>query len=95
MALTALAADKGSPGVTTAAVALAAVWPRRVLLAEADPVGGALVYGEALYERSPGGTFEGSAHRSPRGRRKSGQDLSEAHIPRCVLRSCIAKWQEM
>lgn len=27
MALTALAADKGSPGVTTAAVALAAVWP--------------------------------------------------------------------
>ncbi len=54
MALTALAADKGSPGVTTAAVALAAVWPRRVLLAEADPVGGALVYGEALYENEGG-----------------------------------------
>ena len=34
MALIALAADKGSPGVTTAAVALAAVWPRRVMLAE-------------------------------------------------------------
>ncbi|MEU8585665.1 hypothetical protein AB0C59_01430 [Streptomyces sp. NPDC048664] len=44
MALIALAADKGSPGVTTAALALAAVWPRRVLLAETDPAGGDLVY---------------------------------------------------
>ncbi|WEV27255.1 hypothetical protein OYE22_20150 [Streptomyces sp. 71268] len=44
MALIALAADKGSPGVTTAAVAIAAVWPRRVLLAEVDPAGGDLVY---------------------------------------------------
>jgi hypothetical protein len=42
MALIALAADKGSPGVTTAAVALAAVWPRRVRLAETDPAGGDL-----------------------------------------------------
>lgn len=44
MALIALAADKGSPGVTTAAVALSAVWPRRALLAETDPAGGDLVY---------------------------------------------------
>lgn len=44
MALIALAADKGAPGVTTTAVALAALWPRRVLLAEADPAGGDLVY---------------------------------------------------
>lgn len=44
MALIAVAADKGSPGVTTTAVALAAVWPRRVLLAETDPAGGDLVY---------------------------------------------------
>lgn len=47
MALIALAADKGSPGVTTAAVALAAVWPRRVLLAETDPAGGDLLYRSA------------------------------------------------
>ncbi|MFD4756528.1 MULTISPECIES: hypothetical protein [unclassified Streptomyces] len=47
MALIALAADKGSPGVTTAAVALAAIWPRRVLLAETDPAGGDLVYRSA------------------------------------------------
>jgi len=44
MALIALAADKGSPGVTTTAVALAAVWPRRALYAECDPHGGDLVY---------------------------------------------------
>ena len=42
MALLAVAADKGAPGVTTACVALAAVWPRQVLLAECDPAGGDL-----------------------------------------------------
>src|SRR5579859_5105788 len=44
MALIAVAADKGAPGVTTASVALAAVWPRPVLLAECDQAGGDLVY---------------------------------------------------
>ncbi|MEV6952649.1 hypothetical protein [Streptomyces sp. NPDC051183] len=53
MALIALAADKGSPGVTTAAVALAAVWPRRTLLAEADPAGGDLVYRGAASHGGP------------------------------------------
>jgi len=38
--LVVLAADKGSPGVTTAALTMAAVWPRRALLAELDPSGG-------------------------------------------------------
>lgn len=44
MALIAIASDKGAPGVTTAALALAAVWPRPVLLAECDPSGGDLAY---------------------------------------------------
>jgi hypothetical protein len=44
MALIAVAADKGAPGVTTASVVLAAVWPRPVLLAECDPAGGDLRY---------------------------------------------------
>ena len=44
MGLIVLAADKGAPGVTTAAVALGAVWPRPVLLAECDQAGGDLVY---------------------------------------------------
>ncbi len=44
MALIALLADKGAPGVTTAAVALAAVWPQAVLLAECDVAGSDLPY---------------------------------------------------
>jgi hypothetical protein len=44
MALIAVAADKGSPGVTTASLAFAAVWPRPVLLAELDAAGGDLFY---------------------------------------------------
>ncbi|MBV9384342.1 MAG: hypothetical protein JOY82_16010 [Streptosporangiaceae bacterium] len=44
MALIAVAADKGAPGVTTTALALAAVWARPVLLAECDPAGGDLIY---------------------------------------------------
>jgi hypothetical protein len=44
MVLIAVAADKGAPGVTTTALALAAVWPRPVLLAECDPAGGDIIY---------------------------------------------------
>ena len=51
MALVVLASDKGSPGVTTTAITLAAVWPRRVLLAELDPCGGDV----ALRLRGPRG----------------------------------------
>lgn len=51
MALIAVAADKGSPGVTTAALTMAAVWPRRALLAELDPSGGDI----ALRLRGPRG----------------------------------------
>lgn len=57
MALIAIAAEKGAPGVTTTALAMAAVWPRPVLLAECDPAGGDLIYrfpapnGEALDPR--------------------------------------------
>lgn len=36
--------SKGSPGVTATALAIAAVWPREVLLVEADPSGGDLAY---------------------------------------------------
>jgi hypothetical protein len=38
----AVGSAKGSPGVTCFALALAAVWPRPVLLVEADPAGGDL-----------------------------------------------------
>lgn len=45
MALIMLASAKGSPGVTTTALALASVWPRPVLLAECDPAGGDILAG--------------------------------------------------
>lgn len=44
MALVALLADKGAPGVTTSAMVLAAVWPQPVVLAECDVAGGDLPY---------------------------------------------------
>jgi hypothetical protein len=43
MTLVALASAKGSPGVTTAATVLSALWPRPVVLAECDPSGSDLV----------------------------------------------------
>lgn len=51
MALVVVASDKGSPGVTTTALTMAAVWPRRALLAELDPSGGDV----ALRLRGPRG----------------------------------------
>lgn len=52
MTVVVLASVKGSPGVTTAATALAAAWPpgRQVLLVEADPFGGDLAarYGSTV-----------------------------------------------
>ncbi len=44
MALIAVLADKGAPGVTTSAVVLAAVWPQPAVLAECDVAGGDLPY---------------------------------------------------
>ncbi len=51
MALVVVASDKGSPGVSTTALTMAAVWPRRALLAELDPSGGDV----ALRLRGPRG----------------------------------------
>jgi hypothetical protein len=44
MTVVAVLAGKGSPGVTTTAFALAAVWPRPAVFAECDPAGGDLPY---------------------------------------------------
>jgi hypothetical protein len=45
VALIVLCSAKGSPGVTTTALALTLVWPRPVLLVEADPAGGDVMAG--------------------------------------------------
>ncbi|MGC5031480.1 ParA family protein [Micromonospora sp. DT229] len=53
MALIALVSAKGSPGVTTTALACALSWHRRVVLAECDPAGGSILAGYL------GGALEG------------------------------------
>ncbi|HSJ59640.1 MAG TPA: hypothetical protein VK895_00290, partial [Jiangellaceae bacterium] len=40
VAVIALASASGSPGVTSTALGIALLWPRPVLLVEADPTGG-------------------------------------------------------
>ncbi|MEU4476906.1 ParA family protein [Micromonospora sp. NPDC023966] len=45
MAIIALVSAKGSPGVTTAALAAALSWHRRLVLAECDPAGGSVLAG--------------------------------------------------
>ena len=44
MTLVAFGSEKGSPGVTSAVLACAAVWPGPVVAAECDPAGGDLAY---------------------------------------------------
>lgn len=45
MAIIALVAGKGSPGVTTSALACALTWHHRLVLAECDPAGGSILAG--------------------------------------------------
>jgi hypothetical protein len=45
MSLYVLVSPGGSPGVTTAALALTLIWPRQVILAECDPSGGDVLAG--------------------------------------------------
>jgi hypothetical protein len=58
--IVAVCADKGSPGVTTAATALTMAWSDRRLLLEADPSGGDLAFraqrpdGDGLLSAEPG-----------------------------------------
>jgi MinD-like ATPase involved in chromosome partitioning or flagellar assembly len=76
MSVIALAAGKGSRGVTTAAMALAAEWPtpRRVLLAECDPAGGSLAVRFGL-RPTPGLVSLGSV-----GRRSLGSEDVWEHV---------------
>jgi MinD-like ATPase involved in chromosome partitioning or flagellar assembly len=60
VSVVAVCADKGRPGVTTTALALAAAWPRRAAVAELDPSGGDLALrladaaGRLLLSPAPG-----------------------------------------
>jgi hypothetical protein len=77
VAVIALASAKGSPGVSTAALALTLSWPRDVLLIEADPAGGDLmagyVHGEIAADR-------GLAHLAVSARRETLNDGLSAQV---------------
>jgi len=56
--LIALTSARGSPGVTTAGLALALAWQRRVILAELDPAGGEVLAGYGGGRQPAGGLAE-------------------------------------
>ena len=82
MSLIVFGGGKGSPGVTTAVLALAAVWPEPAVVAECDPAGGDLVYrvrgqsGAAL-RREPGVVSLAAATRHGTGSSMSAERLGE------------------
>lgn len=67
MTVVGVASAKGAPGVTTTAVALTLVWPRPVLLVEADPAGGDLLAGYLAGATPSGGGLLGLALAARRG----------------------------
>lgn len=69
MALVALASIKGAPGVTTAALALGAVWPdaRPVVVVEVDPAGGDVTARRGLQLEPSIVTLAAAVRRAPGG----------------------------
>lgn len=67
MTVVGLASAKGAPGVTATAVALTLVWPRPVLLVEADLAGGDLLAGYLAGAATSGGGLLGLALAARRG----------------------------
>lgn len=53
MSVIALASPKGSPGTTTASLALASVWPGTAAVADLDPVGGDVIWRARTPDGSP------------------------------------------
>jgi hypothetical protein len=68
MTTLALASVKGSPGVTTTALALASWWPNPVVIVEADPAGGDLAARLGLPEEPGLVGLAASLRRNSRGR---------------------------
>ncbi|TWD84380.1 hypothetical protein FB561_5567 [Kribbella amoyensis] len=79
MALVAMASAKGSPGVTTAALVMGALWPRQVLLTECDPAGSDV----AIRMTAPGGqplnSDRGLVSLAAAGRKGLGDEVIMAH----------------
>lgn len=82
MTVTVLLSPGGSPGVTTAALALTLAWPRPAVMAECDPAGGAVLAGlwQGRYGADRAGmlAFAVDAQRGPR---DAAARLLEAALP--------------
>lgn len=75
MALVALASAKGSPGVTTTALLLGALWPRPVLVAECDPAGSDVAHWLTRPDGSPLDPQQGLLSLAAAGRHGLSPDL--------------------
>ncbi|MDU0348411.1 hypothetical protein [Actinomyces sp. MRS3W] len=75
--LISMASAKGSPGTTTAAHVLAAVWPRDVRLAELDPAGSDLLYRLRTQTGQPVDPARGLVSLAAAVRRESAAGLDE------------------
>ncbi len=80
--LVALASAKGSPGVTTTAVALGSVWPADVLVADMDPAGGDLALRLRAPEERPLDPERGLSSRAAAARRGLEAGEVAAHAQR-------------
>lgn len=92
MALHALVSPGGSPGVTTAALAITLTWPRPVMLAECDPGGGDVMAGLFAGQVPPRPGLLGVALEAGRGAgatsgalRRQAIGLEEGEVTRLLL----------
>lgn len=84
MGLIAVASAKGSPGATTTALLMGALWPRPVIVAECDPHGGDVA---ARMAASDGGTLDpdrGLLSLGAAGRKNLHADLVPEHTQQVV-----------
>ncbi len=79
MALVAIGSAKGAPGVTTTALALAALWPRPVLLLDADVAGGDVAVRMPGVDGAPVNPDRGLLSLAAAGRNGLSADLIRAH----------------
>lgn len=84
MGLIAIAAAKGSPGVTTTAMLLAALWPRPSILVECDPSGGDVALRMPGADGEPLDTNPGLLNLVAAGRKSLYADLVHQHTEKIV-----------
>ena len=84
MGLLAIASAKGSPGVTTAALLFAALWPRPSILVECDPAGGDVALRMPGSDGEPLDTNPGLLNLVAAGRKSFYADLVRQHTEQIV-----------